>query len=235
MAAGGIVDPDEVRLLEEGLAALGGADSPLRARVLARLARALVYTPQAERRLALSEEAVVLARRLGDQATLAAVLFDRHMAIWGAKGAESAAERLVMATDVVGLAERLGDRAMAVRGRGLRRVDLLELGDLPGFDADLAAAERTAGELRQLHHHWQLPLARAGRALLAGRFAEAEEQAAQGLAIGRRAGGQAVEVYHPGVIGCLRFMQGRYEETADLFPELAARYPAMPIFRAAAA
>ena len=128
----------------------------------------------------------MLARRLGDQATLAAVLFDRHMAIWGAKGAES-------------------------------------------------AAERTAGELRQLHHHWQLPLARAGRALLAGRFAEAEEQAAQGLAIGRRAGGQAMEVYHPGVIGCLRFMQGRYEETADLFPELAARYPAMPIFRAAAA
>jgi tellurite resistance protein len=66
VVAGGIVDPDEVRLLEEARVALGGADSPLRARVLARLARALVYTPQAERRLALSEEAVALARRLRD-------------------------------------------------------------------------------------------------------------------------------------------------------------------------
>jgi predicted ATPase len=45
VVAGGIVDPDEVRLLEEARVALGGADSPLRARVLARLARALVYTP----------------------------------------------------------------------------------------------------------------------------------------------------------------------------------------------
>jgi DNA-binding CsgD family transcriptional regulator len=235
VVAGGIVDPAEVELLKQALAALGRADSLLRARVLARLARALVYAPQTERRLALSEEAVALARRLGDPGTLAAVLFDCHVAIWGAEGAESADERLAMATEVVGLAERLGDHAMALRGRGLRRVDLLELGDLAGFDADLAAAERTALELRQRHYRWQLPLARAGRALLAGRFAEAEELAAEGLAIGRRAGSQAAEIYHPGVIGCLRFMQGRFGETADLFPGLAVRYPAMTIFRAAAA
>jgi eukaryotic-like serine/threonine-protein kinase len=181
VVADGIVDPDEVHLLEEALAALGEENGPLRARVAARLARALVYTPDAERRLALSEGAVALARRLADPATLAAVLFDRHMAIWGAGGAESAAERLAMATEVVELAERLDDHAMALRGRGLRRVDLLELGDVEGFDADLAAAERTAGELRQRHYHWQPLLARAGRALLAGRFAEAEERAAQGL------------------------------------------------------
>jgi DNA-binding CsgD family transcriptional regulator len=235
VVAGGIVDPDEVRLLEEALVALGGADSPLRARVLARLARALVYTPQAERRLALSEEAVALARRLGDAATLAAVLFDRHMAIWGAEGADSARERLAMATEVVDLAERLGDHAMALRGRGLRRVDLLELGDLAGFDADLAAAERTAGELRQLHYRWQLPMARAGRALVVGDFAAAEELAAQGLSNGRRASGQAVEVYHPGVIGCLRFMQGRFGETGELSQGLVVRYPAMPVFRSALA
>jgi DNA-binding NarL/FixJ family response regulator len=163
------------------------------------------------------------------------VLFDRHLAIWGAEGAESAWERLAMATEVVGLAERLGDHAMALRGRGLRRVDLLELGDLAGFDADLAAAERTAGELRQLHYRWQLPMARAGRALLVGDFAAAEELAAQGLSNGRRASGQAVEVYHPGVIGCLRFMQGRFGETGGLYRDLVARYPAMPVFRTALA
>ena len=228
----GIVDQVEVGLLEEALAALGGADSPLRARVLARLARALLFTPQAQRRLALSEEAVGLARRLGDPATLAAVLYDRHVAIWGSELAEVAGERLAAATEVVRLAERLGDRAMALRGRGLRRADLLELGDLAGFDADLAAAEQTAEELRQLHYHWQLPLARATRATLAGRFAEAEEQAAQGLAIGRRAGDQAVEIYFAGVVAPLRFMQGRFGETVELLQDLAARFPAMPVFRA---
>jgi DNA-binding CsgD family transcriptional regulator len=229
------VDLVEVGLLEDALVALGEADSPLRARVLARLARALVWTPQADRRLRLSEQAVQMARRLGDPATLAAVLYDHHLAIWGSERAEVAGERLAVATEVVQLAERLEDRAMALRGRGLRRTDLLELGDLAGFDADLAAAEQTAQQLRQLHYHWQLPLARATRALLAGRFAEAEEQAAQGLAIGRRAGDQAVRIFHTAVVGTLRFMQGRFGETVQVFQDLATRFPEAPVMRTALA
>ena len=232
---GGVADPVEVALLEEARQALAGADSPLRARVLARLARALTFTAEAERRLTLSEEAVALARRLGDEATLAMVLFDRHMAIWGADPPATADERLAMATEVVALAERLGDRAMALRGRGLRGVDLLELGDLAGFDADLAAAERTARELRQLHYTWQVPLARAARAALTGEFAVADELAAQALAAGRRAGDAAVEIYHTGVVASLNLMRGRSADQLDLARDAVARFPAMPVFRAALA
>ena len=230
----GIVDPVQVGLLEEALAALDEADSPLRARVLAGLARALVSSPQVERRLALSEDAVRMARRLGDPATLAAALFGRHLAIWGSEQAEVTGERLSLATEAVGLAEQIGDRAMALRGRGLRRIDLLELGDLAGDDADLAAAERAAAELGQLRYRWQLPLAHATRALLAGRFAQAEELIERGLAAGR-AGDQAVGNYHTGVIATLRFMQGRLGELAELARDAAARYPAMVVFRAALA
>jgi DNA-binding CsgD family transcriptional regulator len=231
----GIADPVEIGLLEDALVALGGTDSRLRARVLARLAKALLFTVQADRKLQLNEEAVGLARRLGDPATLAAVLYDHHLAIWGWERAEVAAERLAVATEVVDLAEGIGDWAMALRGRGLRRPDLLGLGDLAGFDADLAAAERTAEQLRQLHYHWQLPFARATRALLTGRFAQAEEQAAQGLAIGRRAGDQAAGVVHATVVGTLRFMQGRLGETVEVLEDLSARFPAMPVYRASLA
>jgi DNA-binding NarL/FixJ family response regulator len=227
----GVVDPAQVGLLEEALVALGGADRRLRARVLARLARALLSTPQAERRLQLSQEAVALARRLGDPATLAAVLYDCHLAIWGADQGEMAGERLAMATEVVGLAEGIGDWAMALRGRGLRRTDLLEVGDLEGFDADLAAAERTAERLRQLHHHWQLPLAYATRAMLGGRFAEAEALAAQGLAIGRRAGDKGVGIRYTGCLVTLRLMEGRFGETVELFQRLSARFPALLVYR----
>ena len=227
----GVVNPVQVGLLEEALTALGKADSPLRARVLAGLARALVSTPQVERRLALSEDAVQMARRLGEPATLAAVLFGRHLAVWGSERAEVAGERLAIATEVVGLAERIGDRAMALRGRGLRRIDLLELGDLAGYDADLAAAERAAEELRQLRYRWQLPLAHATRAVLAGRFAQAEELIGQGLAVGRRAGDQAVANYCTGVIATLRFMQGRRDELIELARDAATRYPAMVVYR----
>jgi DNA-binding NarL/FixJ family response regulator len=230
-AASGVVDPVEVGLLEEALVALGDADSRLRARVLARLARALLSTPLLDRRLELSQEAVALARRLGDPATLAAALYDRHLAIWGADQPALAGERLAMATEVVDLAEQVGDWAMALRGRGLRRTDLLELGDLAGFDADLAAAERTAEQLRQLHHRWPLPMAHATRAMLAGRFAEAEELAAQGLAIGRQAGDKGVGLRYAAVIANLRLMEGRFGETVELFQRLSARVPTLPVYR----
>jgi DNA-binding CsgD family transcriptional regulator len=230
-ARSGIVDPVEVGLLEEALVALGDTESRLRARVLARLARALLSTPQVDRRLQLSQEAVALARRLGGPATLAAVLYDRHLAIWGADQPALASERLAMATEVVKLAEQAGDWAMALRGRGLRRTDLLELGDLAGFDADLAAAEHTAERLRQLHHRWPLPLAHATRAMLAGRFAEAEELAAQGLAIGRRAGDKGVGLRYTAVIAALRSLEGRFGETVEMFQRLSARFPALLGYR----
>jgi DNA-binding CsgD family transcriptional regulator len=230
-AASGVVDPVEVGLLEEALGALGDTDSPLRARVLARLARALLATPQLDRRLQLSQEAVTLARRLGDPATLAAVLYDRHLAIWGADQPAFAGERLAMATEVVNLAEQASDWAMALRGRGLRRTDLLELGDVAGFDADLAAAEQTAEQLRQLHHRWQLPMAHASRAMLAGRFTEAEELAAKGLAIGRRAGDKGVGIRYVGVVLTLRWLEGRFGETVELFQRLSARFPGLLVYR----
>ena len=62
------------RALREASAALGDADSLLRARVLGQLAVELVYTPDRERRDALTREAVAMARRLGDRTGLAQVL-----------------------------------------------------------------------------------------------------------------------------------------------------------------
>jgi predicted ATPase len=123
----GVVDDVEIRLLEEALTALGETDSVLRARVLARLAKALLWTRQEDRRAALSEQAVQVARRVGDPGTLAAVLHDRHMAIWGFANAE---ERLDITGEEIELAEGCGDRDLAVRARASRIANLLELGDI---------------------------------------------------------------------------------------------------------
>ena len=64
----GRVEEDVAALLQDALAALGDAEVPLRARLLARLALELYYAGDPERRLALSDEAVALARRLDDPA-----------------------------------------------------------------------------------------------------------------------------------------------------------------------
>src|SRR6059058_3411560 len=70
----GVVDQPRIELLEEALHRLGDRDPGLRARLLARLALNLYWAPEPERVLALSEEAVTLARQLGDPRYLAAVL-----------------------------------------------------------------------------------------------------------------------------------------------------------------
>src|SRR3954452_17296566 len=73
-------DPGRVALLDEALGALPDEDSPLRARVLARLSLELYYAGEPELRVALREEAVAIARRIDDTRTLAPCLDTRHYA-----------------------------------------------------------------------------------------------------------------------------------------------------------
>jgi hypothetical protein len=71
-----------IPLLEETLERLPPTASALRARVLARLAASLYWSAPPDRRGALAEEAIAMARQVDDAATLALVLSDAHLATW---------------------------------------------------------------------------------------------------------------------------------------------------------
>jgi tetratricopeptide (TPR) repeat protein len=219
----GAVDDLEVELLEETLAVLGETDSALRARVLARLAKALQSSPDPARRAQLGRSAVAMARRLGDPATLATVLYEHHMATWGPDNLE---ERLVTATEVVELAEAAGDPVTALRGRGFLLADQLEQGDLPALERGLERYERAARELGQLHFSWHPPLFRAGQAVLRGDFDEAERLTGEALALGRRAHDPVVAIYHMIVLVGLRWEQGRLPELEATLRRFVDRFPA---------
>jgi ATP/maltotriose-dependent transcriptional regulator MalT len=180
-------------------------DQGLRARVLARLARALLYTREVERRASLCEQAVAIARRVGDPATLAAVLSDSHTATLGLEG--SVRQLLATATEIVQLAEAAGDRIPALQGRALRSVDLLELGEAAAMRAEIETYERGARELRQSHLLWPALMLRANLAIIDGRFDEAGQLTDEALAMGRRAGDPAAITTHLGfhsVVGLVR-------------------------------
>ncbi|HEY2590578.1 MAG TPA: hypothetical protein VGI35_03215, partial [Steroidobacteraceae bacterium] len=83
----GVIDQELVSLLEEALATLGRCEDGVRARLLARLAMELYFGGAAERRAALVDEAVAIARRLGDPATIAYALNARYAALWGPENA----------------------------------------------------------------------------------------------------------------------------------------------------
>ncbi|MDQ5854899.1 MAG: AAA family ATPase, partial [Actinomycetota bacterium] len=68
------VDGEIVSVLEDALDAISRADSPLRARLMVNLAAELSFTPRQNHHHQLANEALAMARRLGDPATLGHVL-----------------------------------------------------------------------------------------------------------------------------------------------------------------
>jgi DNA-binding SARP family transcriptional activator/tetratricopeptide (TPR) repeat protein len=174
---------DVLAVLEEALAALDPA-SPLRARLLARIAIEVYYQPPVERRERLSAEAVETAAAGGDPAALLEALNARHVALWGPDHLE---ERLRFANELVERARISGDRERELQGLNWRVVDLVELADLPGARLAIEAHESLADELRLPAYRWYGPLWRSMLCQLAGKVEEAEELTREGAAIGRLA------------------------------------------------
>jgi hypothetical protein len=116
-----------IRLLEQGLAVLSEGDSSQRAQMLARLATELYPTGQADRRAALSEQAVGMARRLGDPEALLVALHGRH---WAAMGPDRVDVRVANAGEMLDLAATVGDQEMAFLAHHARLHDFLELCDV---------------------------------------------------------------------------------------------------------
>jgi hypothetical protein len=203
-------------LLEDALAALPDEDSPLRAQVLARLAVEISPSTEGERRLRLSTEAVEMSRRLGDAEALAISLHARHSAL-GAP--EMIDDRLANADEMLALAAELADPELAFLARNARVHCLLELGDGPGFDAETAAMVDLAERMRQPFYRWHGVCLRVIRAVLDGRFDDAERLAEEALRIARlRESEYAAYVYDHADLVAIRWAQGRL---AEYWPQVA--------------
>ncbi len=228
----GRVDDGLVALLGEARAALGDQDGTMRARVLGRLAIELYFSDRLEERIALAEAAVAMARRLGDRATLASTLSARFLTLLGPEDSD---ERLQIAADVIALGEEVRDRELVLRGHVWRVLSLMELGDWVGAEIELAVHARLADELRDPLHLWYVPLFSAARALLQGRLVEAEQFAGEAFAVGRGAQAQNAAQLYAVQLFALRTEQGRLTEVEQSLEEFGRRYPAAPVWRAAAA
>ena len=239
------VDAPVVALLEEALDALGedgagtahgmpgqarqaGEGSALRARALARLPMELYWSASPERMRALSAEAVAIARRTGDAATLAEALRARHYALYGPDRVE---ERLRVATEMLDLAEQMGDREPAAWAHGARVVDLLELGNVPAVGAAIDGYARLAAEMRQPAHALIATEHRTAQALLEGRYAEAEELARESMALAERLGRPDAKAVFAAQTFWLRYEEGRLEELAETIKVIAGYTPAVPAWR----
>lgn len=222
-AAIGKVDDVHVRLLNEALSTLGEPDSSLRAMVLAHLSVANYYLP--ELRGPLSQQAVEMARRVGDPMAQFAALYSRHAALAASVDVE---EKLAIATESLLIAEQIGEKERMLRARYLRILDFLELGDIPAVDEEIEAYTQVAKELRQPLYLWHVPFYRASRAMMEGRFEECERLAGEALAIGRRAQDAIAPMFFEVQMNVLRVMQGETEGREDAIKRYVENYPKIP-------
>ena len=228
----GAFDEQVAGLLEAALTAIEPGDSPLRARLTSWLGQEHYWRDPQGRSRELHAEAIEMARRIGDDATLAHVL---SRANFIDIGPEAAAAGVESNTEVMELARRAGDRELELRSYALRLRDHLALGDIPAVDRDLEAYAALADELAQPQHLWHVPLLRGMRAMIDGRLEEAEELAREAAAGGDRAGEPLSRQFFAIQASVIYRAQGRLEEIAAAVDELADRYPAISAWRVARA
>jgi class 3 adenylate cyclase len=215
-------DPKAEALLEEALQRLGDMVWPLRARVTARLAHWLQNARPYEERRLLADEALALARRVEDPATLASVIFDR---CWALDGPDDVEDELALADEVLRLADDVGVLEFWVQGMRIRLGALAERGDYE-------SARRTGRDFARLAHELRHPEAlrlvnlwEVVEAAIEGRFDDAERLSAEQFA-------RLQEMKHPQALLVLtgqtfawRWLQGRAGEYLTIFAGLRASDP----------
>ncbi len=227
-------DDSFARLLEEALAMRGDCDRALRARLLSRLALQRYFAWPLARRAAATDEAVAVARALGDTDALAEVLVNKWAAVI-APGNERA--RLAIAREVIELGDNGGRPAALPAGLSSYAINLLELGECEEFPAAVARLEGHAERSRHLGALWAAGLLRAARALWEGRFGEVEGLAREALRIGRACQRPALLTFSL-QMRALQIELGRRDELEGIAPFWrfgADRYPTMLSTRAAVA
>lgn len=224
----GAVDQQRIDTLGAALAATAGSETPERAMLLATLAVELTWGDR-DRARSLSDEALAMARRVGDDRTLWEVLAKRHGTIWSPATLN---ELTTNAYEQREVAERLGDRhfranaALSLCDAAIMRGDIIEA------DENLELMIRDAAETGLAPARSSAARYSAWRRLLAGHIDAAEQAAGEALQIASQSGELDAFVYYAAQIYGVRRAQGRLGEIIELIERAVEENPGLPAFRA---
>jgi DNA-binding CsgD family transcriptional regulator len=213
----GLADQGAHELLEEAAATLPPSDSMLRVTVLGGLARALEFKGDSDRAKVVRDQAIVMARRIGDKRTLATVL----MGAYWARGTTSLNETLDTLMEARDLGEEIGDIEIQTEAMEWRVAALMALGETAGAQAEVATVLELARHTRQpfiihVSEHYASALA-----LLEGRLDDAEAAAERSREWGRLLTGRDASGVYGVQMFSIRREQGRLAEFAPAIRILA--------------
>ena len=223
----GVVDDERIETLGAALSALGPRASAERAQLLATQAAELTFSGEWARRVALSDEALALARRLDDPATLATVLNRRFMTIWAP---ETHDERLANTAESISAADQTGD-PIALFYAYHRRFDAsIEAADPVEARRCAIAEHEVAYRIRQPTLLWATTCHEADLAMIDGQLDDAERLALEAFGIGQASEPDAAACL-AAQLSAIRFEQGRIGELVNLIEQAVDANPGIPGFR----
>ena len=215
------VDTDRVEILERALDRLS-ANDPARALVLADLCSELTGFSELERRQALADEAVAIARSTGDDATIVRVL--NHI-VWPLSLPQLLEQQLAWSAEALQRAERLGDPVLLFWAAHTRAFALLRAGDVDEMNRCWEIAWSLAERLDQPTLNWHSGMMRAMCAQLAGDNDTAEAWATEALRIGTDSGQPDATTLYAAQLGTLMTQRGAAGEMSPLLEQLADDLP----------
>ena len=210
----GYTDPGWVSLgkalCDEALAGLPPADSPLRARLLARRAAEATYHWEPEAG-PLSGQALAMAERLGDPQALRSALRARQLARGGPEGAP---DRVELGARMLALGVADGDDEAVLWGRLWRADAFAQLGRVGDCSAEIALLEPVVARLRSPGPTWHLRRSELALAYGRGEFGRARRLALESLRLAAH-GHENMRTLTSAVIVRLNVMTGLDEWPAD--------------------
>ena len=205
-----------IDLLLRALDKLTPTQSAMRARVLSQLAGAMAYSHHSRQAQVYAEEAVTLARGLGDAEVLSEAL--ERAVLAHLRQPDSADMRLKLIEERLALSSTAENPEHTAAGLACACVTYMQVGRIEQFDRRMTELEGLTRRLRQPHYQYQVAMAKAGRALLAGEFAAAPKLAREAFQAGRRIGGSDAE----GVFSMQMFAANRERGVLDQVAPLLA-------------
>ena len=227
LTSAGAVDADKVEILELALDRLS-TDSPDRALMLATLCSELAQGSPLDRRQALADEAIAIARSSGDDAVIVRVLNHVFLPL----NVPSLLERsLARTADALVRAERVGDPLVLLWAADFRYIAAVSTGDIHEVDRCIEIIGSMAEQLDQPTLNWLNTFIPAARAMIAGDTDQAELLAHKALQIGTD-GGQPDAVTFFGIqLMSLNAQRGTLSELVPLIEQAIADNPGLPTLK----
>ena len=227
VSAIGQVDEERIAVLEQALAAIGPGDRTERALLLATLATELTYAGDLPRRQALVEEAIAVARRVADPASLVRVL---TLSAESTRVPGTVEERRALLAEARETADATGDPSGRYWASFISSIPAMETARLDEFDRHNGVALAIASQLGQPGLRWNAEFQRDCRTFLLGDADRAEASILETFQLGSDAGEPDAMAIFGAQLAAVRWQQGRMAELAPLVEQTVVENPGLADF-----